>query len=85
MQDDLSSERQKHLVTVTDLRKSYEKTKKVEDAAAARLQDLLLEMAEKNVTLEELRDEGRLYAVRTQDAEERLLKSRLAMESMVTR
>ena len=85
LQTDLAAERERHLGTVTDLRRAHHKVEGVEAALGARVEELLAELDEKDGKLEDLIDMVKAQTARGDDLERRLLEAREGMETMISR
>ena len=85
LQDDLNSERQRHLATMQDMRAIQEKKIATENALRARVEDLLSELSDKRTQLDDLNDSLAAAESKTMQAEKQLEASRRKMEEMVSK
>lgn len=85
LQDDLNSERQRHLSTIQDIRAIQEKKIATENALRARVEDLLSELSDKRTQIDDLNDSLSAAQARMTQAEKQLGESRQKMEEMVSK
>ena len=85
LQDELNSERKRHLSTMQDMRAIQEKKIATENALRARIEELLAELSDKRTTIDELNDVLKVCQERVAASEAQLSAARRKMEDMVSK
>ena len=85
LQDELNSERKRHLSTIQDMRAIQEKKIATENALRARIEELLAELSDKRTTIDELNDVLKVCQERVAASEAQLSAARRKMEDMVSK